>query len=334
MIRCLNLGAGNDSTALFLGSGEGVFDRVDFAIFSDTGWEPKRVYEHFEALQRVSERYGIPIHLASRGRIQDDVLDRQVFATLPAWTKGADGKRGRIIRQCTPKYKVEPIEQKLRELCGAKVYFEDCRYCDATGRRVAPWDEAAGEGPCSVCRGSGQRRRVGSVPPGTQVEQWIGFAADEFERATTVGFPSYVTPRFPLIEKGWTKSDARRYIAGLGWTGVSKSSCLGCPFHDEDTWLEIADDSPDEFAELVEFDRKYRAAPGMDAERFLHEWRMPLDHAVAQYRALKAEQGEQLVMFDEYRKKRKVRSCNPFGCRIEEITDDIEEQAVVIREAS
>jgi hypothetical protein len=329
-VRVLNLGAGNDSTALLIGSGEGEFDRVDCAIFSDTGWEPKRVYEHLTALQQISEQYGIPIHLASRGRLQDDVLDRRVFATLPAWTLGDDGKRGRIIRQCTPKYKVEPIEQKLREICGARVWHVPCRYCNATGERVAPWDIEAGPGPCSVCRGTGQQRRVGSVPKGTHVEQWIGFAKDEFERATTVGFPKWVTPRFPLIEKGWTKNDAKQYLESRGWTGVKKSSCLGCPFHDEDTWLDIADNQPDEFAGLVEFDRAFRIAPGLRAERYLHEWRMPLDHAVAQYRAIKEERGEQLVLFDEYRRKRKVRSCNPFGCRIEEMDDPvpaIEEEA-------
>lgn len=315
LVRCLNLGAGNDSTALALASHEGLLPRLDFAIFSDTGWEPKAVYEHLAALTE-HVKGSFPIYKASRGSLPDDVLDRQVFATLPAWTP-----KGKILRQCTPKYKVEPIEQKLRELLGAPVWLEDCRYCNATGRRVAPWDIEAGLGPCSVCRGTGQRRRVGSVPEGARCEQWIGFAADELDRATTAGFPSYSTPRHPLIELGWTKADAVAWMAERGWTGVSKSSCLGCPYHDEDTWLDMADNDPDEFAEVVEFDRRFRLANGLNEPRYLHEFRMPLDEAVEKWRRMKQDRGEQLVMWEEFKKKRRVRRCNPFGCRIEEMDD-------------
>lgn len=325
MTRVLSLGAGRQSTALLLMSCEGVLPKLDFAIFSDTGWEPPEVYEHLDALTRYATDHGIEVHRACRGSLPDDVLDRQVFATIPAWTVAEDGKRGRIKRQCTPKYKVEPLEQKMRELLGAPVFDQPCSYCNGTGARIAPWDPAAGVGPCSVCRGSGTRRRVGSVPKGVTVEQWIGFSADEFERATDLGFPSWAHVRHPLIELGWTVQDCIRWMAERGWKGVTKSACQGCPFHDDETWLRMADNDPGEFAKVVAYDAQMRTAAGLDSQRFLHEARLPLAEAVERYRRLKVESGEQGVLWEQYRAKRKIRRCNPFGCRSEEVDDDLNE---------
>lgn len=53
-IRTLSLGAGVQSTTIYLLACEGVIPPFDAAIFADTGWEPRRVYEHLERL----ERYG------------------------------------------------------------------------------------------------------------------------------------------------------------------------------------------------------------------------------------------------------------------------------------
>lgn len=314
-----SMGAGVQSTCMALLSAKGILPKLDFAIFSDTGWEPQEVYDHLDDLTRYLAEYDIPVHKASRGRIQDDVLDRRKFATLPAWTSGG----GRIKRQCTPKYKVEPLERKMRELLGAPVTMQPCKYCDATGQRVAPWDEDAGLGPCSVCGGTGQRRRVGPVPKGTRVEQWIGFSTDEYERATDLGFPSWSKPRYPLLDLGWSRTKCIEWMAEQGWSGVRKSSCLGCPFHDDETWLDIANDEPIVFSELVAFDAKFRLAPGLNEQRFLHERRLPLDQAVEKFRQFKVETGEQGVLWEEFKIKRKQRHCNPFGCRMVEMDDPV-----------
>lgn len=45
MIRVLSLGAGVQSSTLALMIARGELPPVDCAIFSDTGWEPKAVYE-------------------------------------------------------------------------------------------------------------------------------------------------------------------------------------------------------------------------------------------------------------------------------------------------
>lgn len=318
LLKVLSLGAGVQSTCLLLMSIEGILPKLDAAIFSDTGWEPREVYDHLDALEQVAQQAGIPIYRASRGSLPDDVLNRHKFATIPAWTPG-----GKIKRQCTPKYKIEPIERTLRLLLGAERWEQPCRYCASTGRRIAPWDSAAGEGPCSICDGTGIRIRVGSVPPDARAEQWIGFSADEFERVTTAGFPSYVTPRHPLIELGWTRNQCIRWMADLGWAGVTKSSCIGCPFHDDETWLEMKDHMrADDWQRLVEFDQQLRGADtGMVEPRYLNERRLPLDAAVEQYRRTKEDAGEQLLLWPEMKAKRRVRRCNPFGCSSEEVDE-------------
>ena len=55
MINILNLGAGVQSTALLLMSIKGELPKLDYAIFSDTGWEPKKVYDNLE--KQIDDTY-------------------------------------------------------------------------------------------------------------------------------------------------------------------------------------------------------------------------------------------------------------------------------------
>ena len=63
MWRVLNLGAGVQSTTLLLMSIRGEIAQLDHAIFADTGWEPKAVYQHLEWAEAASQRRG---HFTSR----------------------------------------------------------------------------------------------------------------------------------------------------------------------------------------------------------------------------------------------------------------------------
>jgi hypothetical protein len=314
--------------------------------------------KHLANLQQFGEEHGVPVYMASKGSLPNDVLDPRVFATLPAWTKlkaweyvpvqygpcvcdsdvlispGDETcpdcsntgiipveweKRlrkvadGRIKRQCTHKYKIEVINAQVRVSLGADAWEQECRYCIGTGIRVAPWDPEAGEGPCSICRGTATRRRVGPPPRGTLSEQWIGFSTDEFERVTDSGFPGYQRPRFPLLELDWTVDRCEAFLAERGWH-AEKSACKGCPFHSDDIWIEMKHRDPDEFAEVVAYDATFRTAPGLDAERFLHESRLPLDIAVERAEQQLNTRGTQTLLFGEKR-RRQPRGCSPYGCR-------------------
>ena len=115
----ISLGAGVQSTTMYLMSCNGELPRADYAIFADTGWEPQSVYDHLERLKAMNE---IPILTVSAGNIRHDALNKAKtrFASMPMFTKEpATGKVSMLRRQCTREYKVEPLQKKCKEL-GAK----------------------------------------------------------------------------------------------------------------------------------------------------------------------------------------------------------------------
>lgn len=374
----LSLGAGVQSTALFILGCEGeVVPKLDGAVFADTRWEPRHVMEHLTNLQQYGEEHGVPVYLASRGSLPDDVLNPQVYATIPAWTKAEEyeqvpikwgicvtcngetvlhysnddelcedclgqgsvpvewerrhvrSPKGRVRRQCTPKYKIEVIQRQVRLILGAEEWFEDCRYCHATGQRIAPWEPGRGVHECDICRGTGQRRRIGSVPRGEFVNQWIGFSTDEIERVSDSGFPSYQRPTFPLLDLRWSRSKCEDFLNERGWQ-AEKSACLGCPFHDDDVWIDMKHRDPEDFADAVAFDENpaFRNGSGMGAQRFLHEARIPLREAVEQAEARRKAAGEQLLLFGKAKRPQR-RGCSPYGCRTMEYVEDLESDEVI-----
>lgn len=98
-IRVLSLGAGRQSTTLALLSAEGVLPKLDAAIFADTGWEPRRVYDHLDRLEReVLTPADIPLYRVSNGNLRDDVLNPNKMRNIPAYTLG-------------PAYEVEVVDE-------------------------------------------------------------------------------------------------------------------------------------------------------------------------------------------------------------------------------
>lgn len=283
-LRVLSLGAGVQSTTLALMAAHGEIGPMpDCAIFADTGWEPPHVYEHLRWLTSGNV-LPFPVHIISGGNLREDLIRRGSvragrFVTVPFFLRrttaagtevpvyegGDDGlfdedeeAEAKIVghriltqdevrdgigrRQCTSHYKIEPIQRKVRELLGY-----------------------------------GPRDAV----PASAVEQWIGISQDEVIRAT----PSkvrYVTKRFPLLEKRMRRGDCLNWLDKRGYPRPPKSSCEGCPFHDEAHWREIMSD-PKRLADVVEVDRAiregiYREDPrGMLSEQFMHRQRVPIE---------------------------------------------------------
>lgn len=88
----------------------------DCAIFSDTGAEPRKVYEWLAWLET---QLPFPVHHVSAGSLLETVLSRgpQRFVQAPFFTKFS-GEIGMTRRQCTREFKIEPIGKKIRELIG------------------------------------------------------------------------------------------------------------------------------------------------------------------------------------------------------------------------
>ncbi|ONH62359.1 hypothetical protein CcI49_02980 [Frankia sp. CcI49] len=227
---------------------------------------------------------------------------------------GSRIKKGRGPRQCTPKYKVEPIDRKVRELLGARVREVPCKYCSGSGVRLAPWDPNAGPGPCSVCRGRGERRLVGSAPERASAIQWIGFSTDEIHRVNNGRFPRYVTPEYPLLDLGMSREDCQAWLGERGWGETPKSACIGCPFHGNRMWRQMRDHDPESWKDAVAFDGEARTGRGLDGQRFLHASRVPLELAPIDPPLLTVEAAS-LAGGAQDLEDGDPDGCSPYGCR-------------------
>lgn len=266
-LRVLSLGAGVQSTTLALMAAHGEIGPMpDCAIFADTGWEPKAVYDHLDWLSSPNV-LPFPIHRVQRGNLRDDVISGTSarsgrFASVPWFlrTTKANGSysKGKGRRQCTAHYKLEPIALKLRELLGKK------------GRAY--------------------------IAPAT-VEIWIGISTDEAARQKPPK-QHYQIGRWPLLDikisrngcYDWLEAHdypvvrpaAARPAEGI-FSWPPKSACEGCPFTDEARWAETKEFRPDVFADLVMIDGILRTggtARGIRAEQFMHRSLVPLDQVV------------------------------------------------------
>ena len=319
-MRTLSLGAGVQSTTLLLLSALGELPKLDCAIFADTGWEPRAVYEHLDRVEReVAAPAGIPVYRVSRGNLREDLLNPDKMSMIPAFTLAPGGSRGMQGRKCTGNYKLAPIQAKTRLLLGANATERPCRFCDG-GRRIAPWRAKRGDqtpGECSVCDGSGFLVRIGQPPRSRYAEQWVGFSTDEITRVSGHSDTRYSRSRYPLLELGMSREQCIAYLRHHGWTSVAKSACIGCPYHGNKHWRQMRDETPGEFAEAVRFDEDYRTGPGMASERFLHISCKPL--ASAPIDSIQRNETVQLDLLDAAFAARLEEGdpdgCSPYGCR-------------------
>lgn len=287
MIRTLSLGAGVQSTTLLLLALEGALPKPDYAIFADTGWEPKRVYDHLDRVAEVAAAGGIPVLRVSKGNLRTDAIDPEHrYASIPYFVRNPDGSDGMGRRQCTSEYKLTPINRKVRELLGA----------------AAP-----------------DFRRV---PKGRVAEQWIGFSTDEIGRVSDKDRVSYITKRYPLLELGMDRKGCERWLRSRGWTSVEKSACIGCPYHGNRQWRTLRDGDPDGWADAVAFDEAIRkgGARGLplNGEAFLHRSRLPL--AIAPVDRVtstewKSRQGDLLDVIADLDEDGDPDGCSPYSCR-------------------
>lgn len=271
-LRALSLGPGVQSTTMALMAAHREIGLMpDCAIFADTGWEPRAVYDHLAWLMSPNV-LPFPVHVVSAGNIREQLIaagDGNRWASIPAFTRtvtpaGAElpvldeaedgeivtiGTRrtdketvsiGMIRRQCTTEFKIVPIRRKVRELAGLT------------------------------------RKRSLDHPV---VEQWIGISTDEIIRAKP-SFEPWQVKRFPLIEARMSRADCIAWLTRHDYPLPPKSACIGCPFHDDARWRHMRDHDPDAWIDAVEIDRLIRTGlRGIRGDVFLHRSAVALDEA-------------------------------------------------------
>ena len=287
-ITTLSLGAGVQSTTLALLAIDGAIPPIEHAIFADTGWEPRAVYEHLDRLTGELVAAGVQVHRVSKGNIRDDALQPEHrYASMPVFLKSKPTDKnpsgnGIGRRQCTNEYKLTPIKAKIRELLGA------------------PAD------------GNGKVGRVPGRPGERCATTYVGISADEVGRIrpSDVKYMHRIDPLVDLMPTPWTREACLRYLADRWPDPVPRSACIGCPFHRNTEWRHMRDTAPDEFADAVEFDHAIRTLNTETSQwrgtLYLHDQRVPLDEADL---GVDEPGDEQSSLFDE------PRGCNPFDCK-------------------
>lgn len=239
MITIISLGAGVQSTTMALMAARGEIGPMpDAAIFADTGWEPKAVYEHLAWLKSPGV-LPFPVHIVSAGNIRDDLVGEnnttgQKFAAIPFFVKRVD-KRGvwkasMAQRQCTKEYKIVPIHRKAKELTGVK------------------------------------RPKPGAV------NMMIGISKDEAGRAKPSRV-AYIEHTFPLLDLRISRRDCEEWLKKYEFPHPPKSACIGCHFRSDDLWRTLP---REEFADACEVDAAIRTSPRFIGERYLHRGLVPL----------------------------------------------------------
>lgn len=274
--RVLSLGAGVQSTAVYLLAMHGKIQPIDAAVFADTGDEPQEVYRHLEWLKSLG---GPAIHVVrahERGLGDNLMMGLNAhggrFVSIPAFTTDGSGNPAGITkRQCTKEYKITPIQRWIR-------------------------------------RGFLGLRPKQRIPKGIFVVQLIGISLDETARAIRVlrndTFGSQVASEFPLLRIKWTRADCLQWMKVNGFPTPPRSACVFCPYKSDSEWLRLKED-PKGWARAVEIDRVIRchgsrASEGHRDKLYLHRSCQPLEEIDFEKRlADKASQYQQLGFWQE-----------------------------------
>lgn len=243
-VHVLSYGGGTQSTALLLMALKGEINGVipDYIIFSDTGWEPKSIYDWIDKVNNyIKKTFEREIIFTNGGNIREDLLNAVKYgkrvASLPFYTLSDDGERGMVMRQCTMEYKIQPIKRKIKELLGYK-----------------------------------KNEKVKEI-----VHMWKGISTDEIQRVKPMK-EKWLVAEHPLVDiVNMDRSACIAYVEREGLGTPAKSSCIGCPFHDDTMWLDMKKNDPESWEDAVYIDKQIRRMPKLDSECYLHKSCKPLD---------------------------------------------------------
>lgn len=238
-ISIISLGAGVQSSALLLMACHGELNTKPVAaIFADTGWEPEYVYDHLEYLKSVSS---IPIIVTS-------------YSPKDAEHGVSHAIQDRALRN--PIGVDMPMFLTNNETGKKGMLRRQCthRY------KLLPIRKAA--------------RKVMLEHGVKKMDTLLGISLDEIGRMKPSDV-QYATNVYPLIDKRMTRHDCQTWLAQHGYNDPPKSACKGCPYHSKQAWIDLKQQSPQDFDDACSFDDAMRnARPGYQA--FLHSSRIPL----------------------------------------------------------
>ena len=225
-----SIGAGVQSTVMLLMALRGDTEfRPDFAVFADTGAEPKSVYQHLNWLRLEATRLGGRVDVIAQAESISQWLERYIkqrgrradgtaamLRPVPFF-RASDGAFPRR-RQCTADWKIRPINTFIRHnVLGLKY-----------------------------------RQRVGD----RRVMQLIGISTDEAHRMRP-SREKYIINAWPLIDAGMSRADCRRWFDDhYPGRHLPRSACTFCPFKSRAELQDMRTNQPDEWQALLRLDAR------------------------------------------------------------------------------
>jgi len=241
----ISLGAGVQSSTMALMAAHGeITPMPDCAIFADTQWEPRGVYEWLDWLEHTLP---FPVSRVTAGSLGDHNLvvrksgrsgNTYTKSLIPVFIDKLNGTRGMFPRKCTRDYKLTPIIREITLL-------------------VTP------------------RRKETDI----LVRQWIGISRDEAHRMKPAMRP-WIENFYPLVDNAITRSDCLTWMEKHKYPSPPRSACVFCPYHSDDEWIRLKTKEPTEFERAAAWEEKYQGATTQDTVTngvpFLHDSLVPL----------------------------------------------------------
>lgn len=224
-LSIISLGWGVQSWTLAAMAALGELPSVDYAIHSDTTFERAETYAFAATWTPWLEEHGVKVITVSDTRathiLKKSSTSDGHYTLMPAFTLDDTGKRGQLRRQCTSRWKIEPLHAWLKaEL---------------------------------------QRHYAAPLPSGVLVAQQLGITMDEWQRAKDSSVP-WIKNTYPLLDRRMSRDDCLTWLARHDLPSPGKSACVQCPFHSRAYWQTMKRDGGPDWDAAVAHDAALRAS--------------------------------------------------------------------------
>lgn len=109
-MRILSLGWGVQSFTIVAMVALGELEPVDYAVHADTGYESSLTYAFAERWTGWLEERGVKV-VTTQLKNKKNIYDLVEIRCLPAYTDTSSRKGGQLRRQCTNRWKIQPLRK-------------------------------------------------------------------------------------------------------------------------------------------------------------------------------------------------------------------------------
>ena len=245
-VTLISLGAGVQSSTMALMAARGeITPMPKAAIFADTQAEPKAVMEWLDWLEK---QLPYPIIRTTRGSLKQHSL--QIRKSKKSGNK--------YLKGLIPAYVLDYSGSRglLSRKCTADYKVE---MIVREARKLCDWKR-------------GEKRKL--------VDMLIGISRDEIIRMKP-SRNAFIENRWPLIDLGMTRQACLSWMKRNNYPEPPRSACTFCPFHSDEEWKRIKTTTPEEWAEVVQYEKDLQAAAkrqeALKGMPYLHESCKPIE---------------------------------------------------------